>query len=261
MVFRFLAYSLVLFPRMVMAFDYWSANNSGWYWYELLEQLEPEIVPPQPQLNINQQPTESPEITAHKKLQKQLEDLRIVAIMNPTFENVKAYLRTQQEVMDRAALFADVWQRVIWTNPEFDYSLQGRPVNTAAIYSYDNQRKLEDEQFLARIADDHGIFFFFGRDCIYCEQVGKALKDLSNNYGILVRAIAIDNAFLAGYEQAWQDNGFANSLGVKNVPAVYLGKFDGTEPELYPVSFGPITKSELVRRIAVLNNSKPGSRF
>ncbi len=59
----------------------------------------------------------------------ELRELKARAILEPTNENVTAYIRFQREQLDRASLFSDVWQRAIWQDPDLDYTLQ-RPVST-----------------------------------------------------------------------------------------------------------------------------------
>ena len=59
----------------------------------------------------------------------ELRELKARAIIEPTPQNVTAYIRFQREQLDRASLFSDVWQRAIWQQPELDYTLE-RPVGT-----------------------------------------------------------------------------------------------------------------------------------
>ena len=61
-------------------------------------------------------------------ISKQLEEMKARAILEPTTENVSAYIAFQREQLNRASSFADMWRRTIWQNPELDYTLQ-RPVN------------------------------------------------------------------------------------------------------------------------------------
>src|SRR5579863_6414849 len=56
-----------------------------------------------------------------------LEELKARAILEPSPENIVAYVRYQREQLDRASTFADVWERAIWQHPDLDYTLQ-RPV-------------------------------------------------------------------------------------------------------------------------------------
>ena len=50
----------------------------------------------------------------------ELRELKARAILEPTPVNVGAYIRFQREQLDRSSLFADVWQRAVWQDPDLD---------------------------------------------------------------------------------------------------------------------------------------------
>ena len=70
------------------------------------------------------------EVEASGALREDLhQELKAKAILEPTSDNIIAYVRYQREQLDRASTFADVWERAIWQHPDLDYTLQ-RPVST-----------------------------------------------------------------------------------------------------------------------------------
>ena len=83
-----------------------------------------------------QQPAQTvPAVERMAAITKQLDELKALAILEPTSENIVNYIRFQREQLDRASTFADTWSRSIWQNPELDYTLE-RPVGTLmAIHS------------------------------------------------------------------------------------------------------------------------------
>jgi conjugal transfer pilus assembly protein TraF len=82
---------------------------------------------------------------------KELDELRAKAILEPSTQNVAAYIRYQREQLDRASTFADVWQRAIWQDPTLDYTLQ-RPVNTLGKNAWLEQRKSDQAATMAALA-------------------------------------------------------------------------------------------------------------
>ena len=57
-------------------------------------------------------------------MRKALEEARAEAILDPTpGERVAAYLRLQQETLQRAAAFSDAFRRTVWATPDLDYTL------------------------------------------------------------------------------------------------------------------------------------------
>ena len=65
------------------------------------------------------------------ELRRALEEVRAEAILDPTPAKVTAYLRLQQETLQRAAVFSDAFRRTVWATPELDYTLK-RPVGALA---------------------------------------------------------------------------------------------------------------------------------
>ena len=230
---------------------YWKAQRQGWYWYQIAD-------PVQPQASAASEPAE---VAAHRALQERLASLRSVAIMTPTPTNVRAYLEIQKEVLDRSALFADIWQRVVWANPELDYALHNRPTNALAIGIHDDQVRQSQNQLLSTVAQDHGLFFLFGPDCRHCAQTAEVVKRFSARHGMTVQAVAIGSAKLAAFPEAWPDNGFAAAAGATVLPAIYLARLNSAAPELRPIAFGPLSDEEIDRRVTVLTSLQPGARF
>ena len=72
-----------------------------------------------------------------------LEEARAEAILDPTPANVTAYLRLQQETLQRAASFSDAFRRTVWATPELDYTLR-RPVGALAKQVWSDQRRRQD---------------------------------------------------------------------------------------------------------------------
>ena len=105
---------------------------------------------------------------AFDALQRQLEEQRRIAVMNPSDEHLLAYMRLQRQVMDRAQIFATRWQRLVWQQPELDYGLQGRPTQAMAMDVFDRQQREGDARAIVTLAQDHGLVFFFRSDCPHC---------------------------------------------------------------------------------------------
>ena len=233
---------------------YWDDRASGWFWYEQRPAPVPTPEPPPAA------PVPPPEVAAHRALQAKLEQQRIIAIMAPTAANISAYLHTQKEVLDRSAMFADMWQRVVWSTPELDYSLRGRPTDAAALYAHDSDQRLRQAGLLARAASGHGLFFVFGRDCLHCAQMAAALQRLQDEHKMPVQAVALAGASSEAFPDAWPDNGFAAAAGIASVPAIMLASLDGSA-RLLPIAYGPLSYEQLQQRIAVAAGIPVGERF
>lgn len=235
--------------------SYWADSQRGWHFYEdpepeLIEQRLPKVAPPATLPNAKAAPQKPPEIVQFERLQKRLEEYRNIAIINPTEANVRRYMALESRVVGQASLFADVAQRVAWTTPELDPTLQGRPVNAKAIEVFEQEQLTSRSHAMAEVGKDHVLFFFFRSDCPYCHAFAPTLEAFQARHGIHVVAISVDGGPMPGFPDARTDNGIARTLNVTQVPAVFLAQpYTG---KITPIGFGVLSESQLLERISVV---------
>ncbi|MFY9512780.1 MAG: conjugal transfer protein TraF [Rubrivivax sp.] len=233
---------------------YWSDGWRGWHFYEDPEpeaEIRPATPPPKPSPSSSKtSPARAPELVEFERLQKRLEEFRNIAIMRPTEANVRRYMELESKVVARASTFADVAQRVAWSTPELDPTLQGRPVNAKALEVFERQQLLERSQSIAALGRDHVLFFFFRGDCPYCHAFAPTVEAFQVRHGIQVVAVSIDGGPMPGFPDARRDNGIATTLKVSQVPAVYLAQpFTG---RITPIGFGVLSEAQLLERISAV---------
>jgi conjugal transfer pilus assembly protein TraF len=228
---------------------YWLRNREGWFWYR-----DPPASTPRPAPSAPKPPRELVEFEA---MQKRLEDLKRVAVMNPTDANLTAYMRYQRMVMSKSEHFAERWQRLVWTVPDLDYGMTGRPTNAMAINVFDEQQRDRQAQTIKSLAATHGLIFVFRGVCPHCHRFAPILKRFEQEFGFTVLAISMDGRAIPEYPNARPDNGMAARLNATAVPALYL-----TAPatrQIVPVGFGVMSMTDLVERIAALAQDAPAS--
>lgn len=243
------------------ALDYdsiWRCDENRFNWYCDLqpdaEQADSAAEKPKPKV-ISE---EDEAVAALKKLKEDAERKRALAIVKPTPENLKSYIVAQEALMDRASVFSDVWRRVIWANPELNYQLRN-PSNNAAIQVHDAQRTLKENETLAGIVKEWGIFFIFRSDCPYCHRMAPTLKFLSEQYGIVVFPVSLDGGGLPEFPNPSRDNGMAASIGASVVPLMVLGNVK--DHRLLPIGSGVLSAQEIVERIYILTQTRPGELY
>ena len=224
---------------------YWQQHREGWFWYR---------DPPPPKARPAQKAPATParprELADFEAMQQRLETLKRVAVMNPTDDNLMAYMRFQRMVMDRSQVFADRWQRLVWREPSLDYASEGRPTNTLAIAAFDERQRERDTAAVRQLAATHGLVFVFRSDCPFCHRFAPVLKRFAQAHGLTVLAVSLDGGTLPEYPDARPDNGIAARLNARAVPALYL-----TQPsrrEFRAVGFGLMSDTDLLERIAAL---------
>src|SRR3546814_3898700 len=104
-------------------------------------------------------PVPSSAVERMSAITRQLDELKARAILDPTEENVIAYVRFQREQLDRASTFSDTWHSALWQNPDLDYTLQ-RPVSTVGKRAWLDNRRAEREAVLASLSKRYGLFYF-----------------------------------------------------------------------------------------------------
>lgn len=201
----------------------------------------------------------TPDIKTAEQQRQELKRREDIAVMNPSDNNIKNYIELWQMTQEKGAVFADNWRRVVWQNPELDYSLK-RPANNTAIKTYDVQRDQNEENHLKGLAKEHGLIFFYRSDCPYCHAIAPTVKMLSEKYGIDVLAVSVDGApLLPEFPQFSDGRAKAQAWGVERVPALFIGS--KTTGDHAAIGFGQMALTEIVSRIFVLTNSKPGDNF
>lgn len=234
---------------------FWGDTWRGWHFYEdpAMEVEPPRSVPPKPAgpaaaARDPRRDLRPPELVELKRLRQRVEDLRGIAVMRPTEANVRRYMELEAKVVAQASTFADVAQRVAWTTPELDPSLQGRPVNAKALEVFEAQQMGDRSRSIAELGRDHVLLFFFRGDCPYCHAFAPTLEAFQGRHGIRVEAVSLDGGALPGFTSARRDNGAATALRVAQVPAVYLAQpFTG---RIVPIGFGVLSESQLLERIS-----------
>jgi conjugal transfer pilus assembly protein TraF len=194
-----------------------------------------------------------------KAISKQLNELKNRAILEPTEANVIAYVRYQREQLDRASTFSDTWQRALWQNPDIDYTLQ-RPVSTVGKRAWTDNRSATRDQALSRIGQRYGMFYFFAQSCAACEVFSPILRSVADSHRMTVMAVSTDGGPSRSFPNYVVDSGQRERMGVPlATPALVL--FDTVTRKTVPIGFGVMSADEVMERIFMLTNTKPGQDF
>jgi conjugal transfer pilus assembly protein TraF len=234
--------------------SYWRDRERGWFWYDDPPPERDEGPKPKPKAiptNIAPSTPKKPsELVEFETLQKRVEDLRNIAIINPSEQNIRNYLNIQNFVIEKASTFADVAQRVIWATPELDPTVTGRPVNAKALEVFDREQAGARTNTVAQLSKTHALFFFFRSDCPYCHQFAPLLRDFEAKFGLKIVPISVDGGGLPEFRNPRVDNGIARTLDVRQVPALFLAEPSGGK--ITPIGYGVLSESELLERIYVV---------
>ncbi len=227
----------------------WCGGELGWHFY-----CDPER---HPQENAEEPispttiPASAPPATSREQLDAisaELEERKAAAILNPTPDNIRAYVQYQHEQINLAHAFSDQWQRVLWATPELDYNIVA-PQSTIGKRIWKDQRRQSERATLATLNERYGVFFFYLTGCVYCKAMSPALKEWSIKHGVTVQGVSLDGSLLPEWPDSITDYGQFTRLGLDTniVPATVL--FDSQEQEITPIAYGFVSMEELTDRI------------
>ena len=238
--------------------DEGAGASLGWHFYcdrqEEAQEAEPAPVPPTRAVD-ERSATERIEA-----LRKALEEARAEAILEPTPANITAYLRLQQETLQRAAAFSDAFRRTVWATPEVDYTLR-RPVGALAKQVWSDERRQARDAALARLGDRYGLIYLGHAGCAGCKVFGPLLRAFAGRHGLDVLAVSLSGETLEGWPEAVADNGRAARLGLGNAPVPALVLFDTATKRVIPVGFGVMAEDEMAERIYALTALESGHDY
>lgn len=242
---------------------YWTRAKEGWFW-----QKDP---PPAPKV-VPVKPPAAPEAKASAPMTDEDRDLAALAdfkarleralnaaTQNPSETNVTRFLELWAQARHRASVFGDTAQALAVRMPWIDSTMNGgRPSQPTAMRAFDSIQMQDRDQLLREMAQTHGLYFFFRRNCAYCHVQAPMLKQFQEKYGFTVYAVSLDGGGLAEFPNAVRDNGLADrvadAMGVPSqhfvVPAVVLAK--PSTREVVPVGFGAMTMDEMADRVAMV---------
>ena len=230
----------------VFAEDFFKEHARGWHWYEDRVQEKPE------EKKKASPQTSPPVLTPTQKIaayKKDLEAKLHLALVNPTPENVKAYMEAQIKGQEMAQRFSDAWMQAVYTHPHLDYTAK-RPLNHVGRQILGQQEEKSKEVKLKHLAKTHGLFFFFEGGCPYCEAFAPVVKAFAQKYGFKILAISIDGKTLPEFPTPQKDNGIVQKFGIRDVPVLLAVEPKGGN--VIPLSHGFVSQGELETRATVL---------
>ena len=205
-------------------------------------------------------PARSSAVERLREVTATLDELKARAVLEPSTENITAYISYQRQQLDRASTFADVWQRAIWQNPSLDYTLQ-RPVSTVAKRAWIDNRAADRSAVLQRLSQRYGVFYFYAQSCAACEIQAPILKSVADMNGLHVQAVSTDGGPNRVFPNYLVDSGQMERMGLTSRATPSLVLFDTVTRRPIPIGSGLMAADEIMDRIFTLTNIKPGSDF
>ena len=213
----------------------------GWAWYE--EQKDEEIDDQEAAL------TPKAILSAAKE---ELEEKLATAILEPTKENIVAYIVLQKKWMNQSAKFSEEWAKVLLDFPELDNTL-AHPVS---YYGRIVSRKLEAEEKTKRINElskKYALIFFYEGSNKISQALSKILQEFSKKYDWKVFGVSHDGVILESFAKTKIDAGLSEKFRVQKFPAVFV--VSPSTEEAIPIAYG-LTSIDTIEENIVLRFPK-----
>ena len=205
-------------------FSYCGRKLGAWFYCEPPAGEAPPVAPSQPAKVVV-----PPEIIELEAYQKQLDEAGRIASWKPTTENVERYMRLQRISMDKSGLFSDLWRRVVWNNPDLDYTIQ-RPTGSVAKNEFDSERQSDRDLFLRSVSAEIGVFYVYSGVCGPCRVASPIIKEFSDRYGVPVKVISTDGAPNPVFGPTLPDRGQLKAWGIDHAVTPALLIFQSPTP-------------------------------
>ncbi len=224
--------------------SFFDDHARGWHWYE-----DPDLIDEEKQEKDTEAKMKYPATEALKIYQAELDEAKALAVMSPTPENILNYQRIQYDAIDRAGKFSKEWMKNVYLHPEIDHSLKN-PTFQLARHIYYDEQQANTEKKIKELSREYGLFFFFKSDCPYCKGFAPIVKAFSRKYNWEVLAISEYGETHELFDRTVQDNGLAETWGVKSYPALFA--VNPNSGHVIPIANGMISINQMEERILAI---------
>lgn len=237
----------------------------GWHFYCDPEPIkEPEPPVNQPIMKPMPEP-EPKELTATEQIEafrKQADELKHRAILDPTPENLKAYMEINTQMAQMAGRFAAVWQRVLFETPSLDSNVRN-PMSQMGTTIYQDQKNAVEKAALQRAAREAGFLFVYEdpQRCRICLAQAQILKSMQDAHGIEVLAVSADGSTIEGFPDAVANNGQLEQLGIADMPRPLIAIVDMGTGEVDLIGGGLLTEDQILNRVHIVREVPMGERY
>ena len=240
----------ISFNQPKHAKTWYEAPDQGWSWY-----IDPPRRPKSrkqtrdqktPSTKVEDSYTHTKEM---EKLRKDFEELQAKAILNPTLENVAAFQKAYNGIVNRSSSFEKTWMlSSLISGERYRESDQPSPKHRK-IYQDKTDRQLEED--ISGLSKTHGLFFIFKNDCPYCHEMAPVVRQLVDQYHFAIKAISPDGEGLKEFPEAVKDNGTISQINPEGVfPTLFL--VNPHSGQTIPLARGLTSPSELKDNFKVI---------
>lgn len=238
-------------------------RTKGWNFYcdpNAVDEEEPEAAAELPPA-----PPPAPPKTYTEQIEEyraQLDELKHRAILEPTSDNVVAYMEAQAAMVRQAGLFTEVWQRSLFANPNLDANVD-RPLSQIGSNLYQDRLDVDRDAAFQTATTERALMFVYdgSPSCLVCSTQGEVLQALVQQYGVSVLAVTRDGIVLPTFPDSVTDQGEVQKLGFADVPSPFLALVEPRSGQVDLIGAGLMTQDIVLDRIRIITSIPEGELY
>ena len=197
--------------------NFFHERERGWFWKEVCKeetQEEHKEEKKEEPLKLGTEvkiPWDKIETMHPDEIRKIQKEAQAIAIMHPTYENVKEYKKLMMWISEKSREYAKMDYLVSKTESQISSYLAERPSAPWARRAYFKTKFKNMEEIIAKYKDKAGLVIFETATCPYCKRQKPIIKRFTEKYGWEVKWVEITERPVA-----------ARRLQVNTVPDIFL---------------------------------------
>lgn len=244
-----------------------SPSTKGWAFYCSepvldLEEVQEEVASQVPGDEPLEAKPEYPATDAMMAFRAHADELKYRAVLDPTPENVLAYMEINKEISERAGDFTEAWQRILFATPHLNANVD-YPLATVGANVWQDQMKAAREETFREAAREAGLLFIFDGDasCGICKVQGQILAQMEETYGVSILAVSKDGGANAFYPSAFTDAGRLEEMGLQDYPTPTLALAKPGTGEVAVIGSGILTADQILETVQTITKVPVGERY
>lgn len=243
-------------------------STKGWAFYcsppDQEEPNEPLAIAPDPMPDQTEDAPnlEFPATGAMMAFRAHADELKYRAVLDPTEENVRAYMEINTDIATRAGDFTETWQRVLFSTPHLNANVD-YPLATVGANVWQDQMKVAREETFREVATQAGILFIFDGDatCGICKVQGQILAQMEEQFDVNILAVSKDGGENAFYPSAFIDTGRLAEIGLQDFPTPTLALAKPGTQEIAVIGSGILTADQILENVHIITKIPFGERY
>ncbi len=212
-------------------------HAEGWAWYhDRKAPKEKEIVIPEAKTPVQ----------TLAVVKEELEMKLAQAMLEPTPENVYAYIALQRQWINQASYFSSAWQKVMLEHPELS------SLKPTSQYGIQIQKKVDGEKqdsLINALAKQYSLLFLYEGNNPYSQAFGLIVREFGFQHNWKIQPISTDGFILREFPESTADYELAKDMGIRFFPTLLV--FDAQKKRAVPVAIGMMSLNQIKDNISL----------